>query len=224
MANKTEGTAVKEKGVVPASEMKKVKPTQPEAEPTEKVFATEAEFQKAVSKGLESYTRQLSIKEAEVKAAKDEADTAKATVTALEESITELEKALENDDPDKLKDYKLTLREKKAALREAELQQKVLKLEQAETEKAGMLVLEELEKHAKEIMSKRQVPIAVLNLCATIEAMDAIAQNFPEISEVEEPESEKTLKFNTPISSGAIGGLDGLSVDEKLQRAYSKKK
>jgi len=210
MASKTEGTAVKEEGVVPA----KVEPTQPETKPTEKVFATEAEFQKAVSKGLESYTRQLSAKEAEAKASKDEADAAKATVTAYKESISELEKRLEEDDPDKLKDYRLALREKEAALREAELQQKALKLEQAEAEKAGMLVLEELEKHAKELTSKRNIPMPVLNLCATIEAMDAIAQNFPEVEAKEETELPK---FMTPLSSGAKTTLGNLPPAEMLK-------
>uniref|UniRef100_A0A6M3IZK4 Uncharacterized protein n=1 Tax=viral metagenome TaxID=1070528 RepID=A0A6M3IZK4_9ZZZZ len=213
MANKTEGTAVKEEGVV----AEKVEPTQPETKPTERTFATEAEFQKAVSKGLEAYTRQLSAKENEAKTAKAETDATKAMVTALEEAVKDLEKKLEEDDPDKLKDYQLTLRERKAALREAELQRKATELEQAELDKAGMLVREELEAHAKELNSKRNIPMAVLNLCATIEAMDSIAENFPEVEPVSEDVLEGKPKFNTPISSGAKTPLGDLSPSEMLK-------
>jgi myosin heavy subunit len=206
------------------------KPATPEAKQAVSITETE-EFQKAVSKavskGLESVDRQLSIRVAESKTAKAEAEMLKSTMTKYEADLKELQDERDKlaeerfaDDPVALKGYKdsraISVREKKAQLREEQL-----KLKEAELE--GLRWAIEMHKEADEIQKQHKVPREVLEVCSSKEQMLAIAKAFPEVEKVEEKKEGKTPKFDPGVSSGSGGKLTPemvtkMSPDERFNR------
>jgi len=218
-----EGTVVKDKGIVPAPEAEKAESTSPEAEPTVRTFATEAEFQKAVSKGLEAHTKQLSIRDAETKAAKVEAEAAKALFQVEKDARVaaeaERDGAIEArfaDDPEALKGYK----DKRAIERE----RRQLALEKAEVdskraEADGLIIALELDNYMKELQTQYRVPKEALQDCISKQHMLKIAQNFPE---VEGKESEKTPKFDSLLNRGKAVDLSDRSPRENIAAGLKK--
>ncbi len=182
-------------------------------------------LQKAVSKGLESVDKQLSIRVAESKTAKAEAEMLKSTMAKYEADLKELQDERDRlteerfaDDPVALKGYRdsrsISVREKKAQLREEEL-----KLKEAELE--GLRWAIEMHKEADAVQKQYKVPREVLEMCQSKEQMLAIAKAFPEVEA--EKKEEKTPKFDSGVSSGSGGKLTPemvarMSPDERFQR------
>lgn len=218
---KVEGTTL------PLSEGEK--PTIPAEKPAVSITETK-EFQKAlqtaVSKGLESIDKQLSIRGAEAKAAKAETEMLKAAQAKYEADFRELAEERDRlteeqfaDDPAALKGYKdsraIALREKRVKLREEE--QNLIAIKQ-EAHKLSL----QLGEVRDELLKKHKVPRKVLEVCQSEEQMREIAKDFPEIAE-EPPKEEKTPKFDSTISSGGGGKLTpeaikGMSPQERFER------
>jgi len=200
------------------------KPTELKAEPTVDITKTEGfrtELDKALGKGLESVNRQLSLQQAETKAAKAEAEMLKTAQQNYEEQLRELQVEAEKqfaDDPEALKGYRNTkvieMKEKRSSLKAAELERKEAELE-------GLRWAIEMHQEADRIQKERQVPRDVLESCTSKEQMDKIAQSFPEIKPDGGKEPDKP-KFDSLRPSG---GEDwhSLSSDEKIARGLSKK-
>jgi len=196
-----EGTKAEVEGTEPTLEGE-TKPTEPGAEPTVgKVYKTEADFQSAVSKGLESMTRQLSLQKAEVAKAKAEANRLKflhQEVEAERDAIQkEAERFLEEHDPDALAGYRNT---KAIQAREKKLAQKEQELRLVEAEQEGLRQAIILNNKANELQAKYRVPREVLEACSTEEQMEILAKAFPEVGA---EKVEKTPKFETGVSSGS---------------------
>ena len=210
------------------------KPTIPAEKPAVSITETE-EFQKAlqkaVSKGLESIDKQLSIRGAEAKAAKAEVEMLKAAQTKNEADFQELaeerdrltEERFAGDDV-ALKGYRdsraIALREKKAKLWEE-------KLRLVEAEQEGHRLALQLGGVRDELLRQYKVPRKVLDVCQSEEQMREIAKDFPEIAE-EPPKGEKTPKFDSTISSGGGGGkglkgaLSGAKTPREAKEALDK--
>ncbi len=199
-----QGTDTKVEGVV--------EPTPPENEPT--VYKTEEDFQTAVSKGLESVTKQLNLRDAEVRAVKAGADKLKVSYEATTAQIEILKKEAEealSDDPEKRDAYiskiKALEREQGITTREADLTRREYEV-QRDVLTTGLQV------KSIELKSKFQVPQEVLDTCITEEQMEVVAKAFPEVKE-----AEKELKLDNATSSAAGSGLRDLSSDEKVKYA-----
>ena len=196
------------------------KPTELETKPTvEQTEESRTAFDKALGKGLESVNRQLSLQQAETKAAKAEVEMLKTAQQNYEEQLRELQVEAEKqfaDDPEALKGYRNTkvieMKEKRSSLKAAELERKEAELE-------GLRWAIEMHQEADRIQKERQVPRDVLESCTSKEQMGKIAQSFPEIK----PDGGKEKpKFDSLRPSG---GEDwhSLSSDEKIARGLSKK-
>ena len=88
-----EGTKPKVEGIEPPSQEGAI-PTLPKVEPTPKTYKDEADFQRAVTKGLESTTKQLDLQKAETGKAEAALKLKELDVKSLQEDITELEKLI----------------------------------------------------------------------------------------------------------------------------------
>ncbi len=218
---KVEGATPTVEGEKPATSVVKPAVSITETEEFKKAVS------KAVSKGLESVDKQLSIRVAESKTAKAEAEMLKSTMAKYEADLKELQDERDRlaeerfaEDPTALKGYKdsraIATREKKAQLREEQL-----RLKEAELE--GLRWAIEMHKEADEIQKQYKVPREVLEVCSSKEQMSAIAKAFPEVEKVEEKKEEKTPKFDSGVSSGSGGKLTPemvakMSPDERFQR------
>jgi len=227
MEDELEGTKAQVEGAEPTQE-EGVKPTEPKVEPTiEKTFKTEADFQAAVSKGIESTTRQLSLSQAEAKKVKAEAEQHKIEITQRDTYIESLKKEVEEaleDDPDKRRAYISKIasleREQKIAKREAEAENKLYQAELRVWQagmglKAQALVMEfpSLNLNVKEL----------IETSATEEEMENKVLRLSSKKEPEAKEPEKTPKFDPGTSSGGVD-FSNLSPKEKIQMGLEKLK
>jgi hypothetical protein len=209
MGEEPQGTETKVEGADEA--------TQPEEKATGKTY-TEEDFQRAVSKGLESMTKQLSLRDGEVKAAKAEAERLKADYEATTARLEILKKEAEEalvDDPEKREAYisriKSLEREQEIASKNAEAERKLYEAEKLAW--SGAMALKSIE-----LKKKYQVPQEVLDICLTEEDMEKVAKTFPEVGETkEEP------KFDTATSTEAGPDWHELTPQEKLLKGLTQK-
>ena len=204
-------------GATPMAEGALKEPTIPEEKPTIRTY-TEADFQKAVSKGLESTTRQLSLQQAEAKAAKAEAEQYKSNIEAIEAEMQELQRQHDDlvskqfaDDPEARQAYidrrAIADERRKLAKEKAEVEKKLYEGEKKAW--AGAMALKSIE-----LKSRYQVPQEVLDTCITEEQMEIVAKAFPEVKEVKPVE---TPKFDSGVGGGG-GGTK--SEEERLRERY----
>jgi len=212
----TEGTTDETKGIEQTQEGE-AKSTQEQKQPTAGRTYTEADFQKAVSKGLESTTRQLSLQQAEAKAAKAEAEQYKSNIEAIEAEMQELQRQHDDlvskqfaDDPEARQAYidrrAIADERRKLAKEKAEVEKKLYEGEKKAW--AGAMALKSIE-----LKSRYQVPQEVLDTCITEEQMEIVAKAFPEVKEVKPVETPK-------FDSGVGGGGGTKSEEERLRERY----
>jgi len=115
----TEGETTKVEGATP-TQIEGELPTKPKEKPTQ-TYKDEADFQKAVSKGLESITRQLDLQKLEAQKAQAELKSKEADLQAALGDLAELEK-LNLEDPEVRDAYtsKKAFRERERAVAKAE--------------------------------------------------------------------------------------------------------
>jgi len=214
MVDKEQGTETKDEGAEKA--------TPPEGEPTVyKTYTTEEDYQKdiqsAVSKGLESVTKQLSLRNGEVKATQAKATEAEAKANALEAQVQLLRKEADEllaDDPERRAAYtnrlKVLEREQEIASKNAEAEQKLLEAEKLAWSGAMALKSIELKKMYK-------VPQEVLDTCITEEQMETIAKSFPKVEE-----EEKEPELDSTTSTAAAPGWRDLNAQGKVLRGLGK--
>jgi len=197
--------------------------TQSKAEPTAKTYS-EKELQSAVSKGLESITKQLSLRDAELKSARATTEAANAQIASRQATIDALHKEVEDaleDDPEKRKEYlsrirslervqSLAEKEKRLAEKEADIERKSSKAEQ-DILSTNMVI------KSIELRKKYQVPQGVIDACTTVEMMETIAKEFPEVGEKEEAKSKP--RFDSVVSTG-VGGETWRKLSPQQQIQY----
>ena len=192
-------------------------PIQEKEKPTLKY--SEGDFQRAVSKGLESTQKQLDLRQSEASKAKAEVEQHKAEIAARDAQIGAMQREVDEalaDDPERREAYINRIaaldREQKIAKKNAEAEDK---LYQAEIRlwQAGMgLKAQELD---------REFPHLNLNLkelistSATEVEMENKVLRLASKKETREEEGE-TLKFESGISSGR----GEISEKERLKRRY----
>ena len=150
-------------------------PTQPKEEPT--VYKTEEDYntalQTAVSKGLESITTQLNLRNGEVKVTKAETESAKAELKGVNDDLQALQRQHDDlvgkqfaDDPEARQAYidrRAIDEEKRTVLKDkAEAERKFYDAEKLAW--SGAMALKSIE-----LKGKFQVPQEVLDTCVTEE-------------------------------------------------------
>ena len=213
----TQGTGTKVEGVEQAE--KQVEPIQRKEEPTGKTY-TEADFQKAVSKGLESMTRQLSLQEAEAKKATSQLKSKESDLKALQEDLTELEK-LKLDDPEFRETYtsKKAIRDAQRAVDRATAE---LEDQRYETEKQAWAI--RMAQKANELVRETGIEVKELETCMTEEEMEVKALRFEKANKGSAKETEGKPHFDSGAGSGAGLDLDKMSPDEKIKLGLTRKR
>jgi len=225
MGSTPKGTETQVKGTEPEVIEPQVQPTEPEPKPTEsKAFATEADFQRAVSKGLESNTRQLSLAQAEAKKAQAAVEQHIAEIAQRDAYIELLRKEVDEaltDDPERKQAYTSRLasleREQKLAKKDAEAEDKLYQAE-IKVWQAGMgLKAQDLDRKYPELKLDLK---HLIETCATEQEMEleVLRLKLEAGSETEPP------KVESGISQGSKADLNALTPKELLRQAYSKKK
>ena len=229
---KLEGAQVPEvevENLTPKQEAEK--PTEPKEKPTVEKTYTQRDFDKAVSKGLESITRQLSERDTAIAAKTAELEEFKKTSSrkledlqdSLEDMKSEHQDAIKAlDDPDIKTSYtdRVTLRkrEREAARREKDAEDKLTK---AET----LVYKQGLEAKAKLLHEETGIPVKDLGECQTEDEMEVKALRYrishPSEEKAEDEDEDKASKFDSGLSSGKAD-LSGLSSEERLARALRK--
>ena len=199
-------------------------PTQQKVEPTEKT-RTEDEYKVAVStgvsKGLESITTQLNLRDTAIKSAESNAKQYKAESATRQAKLDVLNKEITaalSEDPERRDAYMSRVAilegEQKLAEREATAN---AKLEDAEKLAwLGAMALKSIE-----LKGKFQVPQEVLDTCVTEEQMDTIAKAFPEVKAAED---EKKTTFDSISSSTTGVDISAMSPTEKIAYALAHSK
>jgi len=195
------------------------KPTEPKVEPT---YKTEADFQKAVSKGLEATTRQLSLAQAEAKKAIAEIEQHKAELAERNAYIDLLKREVDEalvEDPEKRQAYVSKLasleREQKLTKKNAEAEDKLYQAEMRVWQ-AGMGL------KAQEQMSK--YPHLNLNAKELIETsategeieLEVLRRQNEYLETKQATGKEEPLKIESGISSGRGINLNDLSASELI--------
>ena len=219
-----EGTKAVPKGAEEATQ-KPVSPT---------LKYSEEDYQRAVSKGLESTQRQLDLRVAEAKKVKAEAEQYKAEITARDAQIEAMQREVNEaltDDPERMAAYTSRLkaleREQKMAKREAEIEGKVYEAE-LKLWQAGMgLKAQEL---AREFPHLNLDLKGLISDSATEAEMETKVLRLASKQEPK-PKEEKTPKFESGISSGggtpshpSMDQLDKMTPEEYAQWYKSRKK
>ena len=193
----TQGTEAKVEGVEQAK--KQAEPIQLEKEPTGAKTYTEEDFQRAVSKGLESIQRQLDLRNAEAKKAESQVKSKEADLKALQEDLTELQK-LKLDDPELMETYT-----SRKAIRDAqrEVDKAKAELEDQRYEAEMQQWKARMDARAIELVKETGIDINEFVGCQTEEEIEAKALRWEKTHKSSAKEEEKPPKFDTGISSGA---------------------
>jgi len=223
MDKNLQGTESKEEGAVQTPKEEGAEPTQPEKEPTVKTY-TEEDFQRAVSKGLESITRQLDLQRAEASKHRAEAESHKAALTAVQTELQEIQSQFDDlanrqfEDPEDKRAYLASLQDRRALAKEKAR----IALEKAEAE-AKLYDAEKLAwqvrmtQRASELVRETGIDLAELESCQTEEEMEVKALRFKLEQGVKEPEKE-TQKFDSLAGQGAAENWRDLSPTDKLRK------
>ena len=189
----TQGTDTKVEGAEPQAE-----PTQSQEKPTGKTY-TEEDFQRAVSKGLESIQRQLDLRNAETRKAESQLKSKEADLKAAQEDLAEL-KDLKLDDPE----FRETYTSKKAirdAQREVDRAKAELEDQRYEAEMQQWKV--RMDAKAIELAKETGIDINEFVGCHTEEELEVKALRWEKANKPAKKEEVKPPKFDTGISSGA---------------------
>lgn len=189
---KLEGVKPEAEGLIPTTEGGET------TQPTEIPTRSEKEFQRAVSKGLESTTRQLDLHKAEADKAKAELKAKKVDIEVLREDIQELERVAKLDEDPTVKEAYISRKairdaQRELANREAELEGKCFQHKETEMQFAKKV-------KAAEVSQKRGIPIEDLKDCLTPEAMEIKGLEF---LVAKGKEIEKPPKFDDGRTSGS---------------------
>jgi len=189
----TQGTNTKVEGAEPQAE-----PIQSQEKPTGKTY-TEEDFQRAVSKGLESIQRQLDLRNAETRKAESQLKSKEADLKAAQEDLAEL-KDLKLDDPE----FRETYTSKKAirdAQREVDRAKAELEDQRYEAEMQQWKV--RMDAKAIELAKETGIDINEFVGCHTEEELEVKALRWEKANKPAKKEEVKPPKFDTGISSGA---------------------
>jgi len=189
----TQGTDTKVEGAEPQAE-----PIQSQEKPTGKTY-TEEDFQRAVSKGLESIQRQLDLRNAETRKAESQLKSKEADLKAAQEDLAEL-KDLKLDDPE----FRETYTSKKAirdAQREVDRAKAELEDQRYEAEMQQWKV--RMDAKAIELVKETGIDINEFVGCHTEEELEVKALRWEKANKPAKKEEVKPPKFDTGISSGA---------------------
>jgi len=189
----TQGTDTKVEGAEPQAE-----PIQSQEKPTGKTY-TEEDFQRAVSKGLESIQRQLDLRNAETRKAESQLKSKEADLKAAQEDLAEL-KDLKLDDPE----FRETYTSKKAirdAQREVDRAKAELEDQRYEAEMQQWKV--RMDAKAIELAKETGIDINEFVGCHTEEELEVKALRWEKANKPAKKEEVKPPKFDTGISSGA---------------------
>jgi len=207
----TQGTDTKVEGAEPQAE-----PIQSQEKPTGKTY-TEEDFQRAVSKGLESIQRQLDLRNAETRKAESQLKSKEADLKAAQEDLAEL-KDLKLDDPE----FRETYTSKKAirdAQREVDRAKAELEDQRYEAEMQQWKV--RMDAKAIELAKETGIDINEFVGCHTEEELEVKALRWEKANKPAKKEEVKPPKFDTGISSGAtitahpsIGQLEKMTPKE----------
>jgi len=191
---------------VEGTEPEVVQPTEPEPKPTEsKAFATEADFQRAVSKGLESTTSKLSLAQAEAKKSQAAVEQHKAEVAQRDAYIELLKREVDEaltDDPERKQAYTSKLasleREQKLAKKDADAEDKLYQAE-IKVWQAGMgLKAQELDRKYPELKLELK---QLIETCATEQEMELEVLKL----KVEAGSKTEPPRVESGLSSGGMG-------------------
>ena len=207
----TQGTEAKVEGVEQAK--KQAEPIQLEKEPTGAKTYTEEDFQRAVSKGLESIQRQLDLRNAEAKKAESQVKSKEADLKALQEDLTELQK-LKLDDPELMETYT-----SRKAIRDAqrEVDKAKAELEDQRYEAEMQQWKARMDARAIELVKETGIDINEFVGCHTEEEMEVKALRWEKARKVSAKEEEKPPKFDSGMRSGGGGAK---SDEERLKERY----
>jgi len=189
----TQGTDTKVEGAEPQAE-----PIQSQEKPTGKTY-TEEDFQRAVSKGLESIQRQLDLRNAETRKAESQLKLKEADLKAAQEDLAEL-KDLKLDDPEFRETYtsKKAIRDAQREVDEAKIELEDQRYEvEMQQWKAGM------DAKAIELVKETGIDINEFVGCHTEEELEVKALRWEKANKPAKKEEVKPPKFDTGISSGA---------------------
>jgi len=191
----TERTDTKVEGVEQAGGQ--AEPIQLEEKPT--TWKTEEDFQRAVSKGLESIQKQLDLRNAEVRKADSQLKSKEADLKALQEDLAELQK-LKLDDPELMETYT-----SRKAIRDAqrEVDRARAELEDQRYEAEMAMWRQRMDARAIELAKETGIDINEFVGCHTEEEMEVKALRWEKAHKLPVKEEVKPLKFDTGISSGA---------------------
>ena len=192
----TQGTTIEIEGAEQAE--KQAEPTQLQKKPTGKTY-TEEDFQRAVSKGLESIQRQLDLRNAETRKAESQLKSKEADLKAAQEDLAEL-KDLKLDDPE----FRETYTSKKAirdAQREVDRAKAELEDQRYEAEIQQWNV--RMDAKAIELVKETGIDINEFVGCHTEEELEVKALRWEKANKPAKKEEVKPPKFDTGISSGA---------------------
>jgi len=192
----TQGTTIEIEGAEQAE--KQAEPIQSQEKPTGKTY-TEEDFQRAVSKGLESIQRQLDLRNAETRKAESQLKSKEADLKAAQEDLAEL-KDLKLDDPE----FRETYTSKKAirdAQREVDRAKAELEDQRYEAEMQQWKV--RMDAKAIELVKETGIDINEFVGCHTEEELEVKALRWEKANKPAKKEEVKPPKFDTGISSGA---------------------
>ena len=198
--------------------VQEVKPTEPKVEPTVPITETKEfrhELDKALGKGLESTNKQLSMQQAEAKAAKAEVAEHKASVEAVELELQDLRREQSelvekqfSEDPEARKAYvdRRSIADEKRVLakKTAEAERKLY-----DAEKLGWAA--NMSRKADVLVKETGIGAKELENCKTEEEMEVKALRFQLNKEPEVKEPAKDPKFDKSVST------DSSPMPEKAQ-------
>ena len=193
----TQGTTIEIEGAKQAE--KQAEPIQSQEKPTAGKTYTEEDFQRAVSKGLESIQRQLDLRNAETRKAESQLKSKEADLKAAQEDLAEL-KDLKLDDPE----FRETYTSKKAirdAQREVDRAKAELEDQRYEAEMQQWKV--RMDAKAIELAKETGIDINEFVGCHTEEELEVKALRWEKANKPAKKEEVKPPKFDTGISSGA---------------------
>ena len=207
----TQGTDTKVEGAEPQAE-----PIQSQEKPTGKTY-TEEDFQRAVSKGLESIQRQLDLRNAETRKAESQLKSKEADLKAAQEDLAEL-KDLKLDDPE----FRETYTSKKAirdAQREVDRAKAELEDQRYEAEMQQWKV--RMDAKAIELVKETGIDINEFVGCHTEEEMEVKALRWEKANK--SAKETGTPKFDSGVGSGG-GGVPSLAELAKMSTKELKAK
>ena len=216
----TEGTNIGTEGSE-QTQAEDAKSTQEQKQPTMGRVYSEEDFQRAVSKGLESIQKQLDLRQSEASKAKAEVEQHKAEIAARDAQIEAMQREIDEalaDDPERRKAYidriKALDREQKIAKKNAEAEDKLYQAE-IRVWQAGMgLKAQELAAEFPHLNLDLKELIAN---SATEEELEKKVLRLDRVfQKAETKEAETIPKFETGISSG--GGLPTHPTVEQLDK------